>query len=63
MIKITETNITIMVQDMNKAISFYESLGFVIKNRWDDHYAMLTTTGLTLGIHPGEKHPAAEMFR
>jgi len=55
MIKITETNVTIMVQDMNKSISFYENLGFEIKNRWGDHYAMLTTTGLTLGIHPAKE--------
>jgi predicted enzyme related to lactoylglutathione lyase len=37
---------------MSTAISFYESIGFVLKNRWDDHYAMLTTAGLTIGIHP-----------
>lgn len=54
MIKITETNVTIMVTNMNSSIEFYQSLGFEIKNRWGDHYAMLTTTGLTLGIHPSD---------
>jgi predicted enzyme related to lactoylglutathione lyase len=63
MIKITETNVTIMVRDFNKAISFYENIGFEIKNRWEDHYAMLTTTGLTIGIHPstGEQKGSGNM--
>lgn len=41
-----------MVKDMSISISFYENIGFTIKNRWGDHYAMLTVGGLTLGIHP-----------
>jgi hypothetical protein len=52
MIKINETNVTIMVKNMNTSIGFYENIGFEIKNRWGDHYAMLTTAGLTIGIHP-----------
>jgi catechol 2,3-dioxygenase-like lactoylglutathione lyase family enzyme len=55
MIKITETNVTIMVKDMNKSIGFYESIGFTMKQRWGDHYAMLNTTGLTIGIHPADE--------
>jgi predicted enzyme related to lactoylglutathione lyase len=55
MIKVTETNITIMVKDMNAAISFYENIGFTIKNRWGDHYAMLTIANLTIGIHPASE--------
>jgi catechol 2,3-dioxygenase-like lactoylglutathione lyase family enzyme len=55
MIKINETNVTIMVADMDKAISFYESIGLTIKNRWGNHYAMLETTGITLGIHPKDE--------
>lgn len=53
MIKINETNVTIMVKDLDKAINFYESIGFELKNRWDDHYAMVTATGITIGLHPG----------
>lgn len=53
MIKITGTNVTIMVKDMDASISFYQNIGFTIKQRWDNNYAMLETTGLTLGIHPG----------
>jgi predicted enzyme related to lactoylglutathione lyase len=55
MIKITGTNVTIMVKNMNKSISFYENIGFAMKNRWGEHYAMLTTTGLTIGIHPASE--------
>ena len=53
MVTIKETNVTIMVRDMDKSIQFYESIGLTLKNRWDNHYAMMTTTGLTIGIHPG----------
>ncbi len=37
---------------MDKSVSFYESLGFVIKQRWGNHYAQLTVPGITIGIHP-----------
>ena len=54
--KITDTNVTVMVQDMDKSISFYEKLGLVLKNRWGEHYAMLSAKDLVLGLHPaGEK--------
>jgi len=29
-----------------------DSIGFNIKQRWDNHYAQLTAPGITLGIHP-----------
>ena len=50
--RIKDTNVTIMVKDMDKSVSFYESLGFDIKQRWGDHYAQLTAPGITIGIHP-----------
>jgi catechol 2,3-dioxygenase-like lactoylglutathione lyase family enzyme len=53
--KINESNVTIMVTDMNKSIDFYKSIGFELKNRWEDHYAMLTATGITIGLHPGRE--------
>ena len=56
MIKITETNVTIMVRDMDKSISFYESIGLNLKERWGDHYAMITSTGITIGLHPTGEH-------
>lgn len=52
MIKINETNVTIMVTDMDKAISFYEAIGLTLKQRWDNNYAMMTAPGLTIGLHP-----------
>ncbi len=55
MISIKETNVTIMVMNMDKSINFYKSIGLTLKNRWENHYAMLVTTGLTIGLHPTEK--------
>jgi catechol 2,3-dioxygenase-like lactoylglutathione lyase family enzyme len=52
MISIKETNVTLMVKDMDSAIKFYESIGLTLKNRWEDHYAMMETAGLTIGLHP-----------
>ena len=55
MISIKETNVTIMVNDMDKAVSFYESIGLTLKQRWNNHYAMITAPGITIGLHPSEK--------
>jgi predicted enzyme related to lactoylglutathione lyase len=52
MLKITQTNVTIMVKSMDNAIRFYENIGIILKNRWGDHYAMVETAGLTIGLHP-----------
>ena len=49
---IKDSNLTVMVKDMDRSISFYESLGFTTKNRWGNHYAQLTTPGMTIGLHP-----------
>lgn len=49
---IKDSNITINVRDIDKSISFYESIGLRIKNRWGNYYAQLTTSGLTIGLHP-----------
>lgn len=54
MININSSNVTIMVTDMDKAVSFYESIGLSIKQRWGNHYAMLTANGITIGLHPTE---------
>lgn len=50
--KITGSNVTIMVKDMDRSINFYQSIGLALKQRWDNHYAMMGTEGITLGIHP-----------
>lgn len=53
-----DANVTIMVKDMNNSVSFYQSLGFELKNRWGDHYAQLAAPGITIGLHPaGENAP------
>lgn len=49
---IKDSNITIMVKDMDRSISFYESLGLTTKNRWGNHYAQLSAPGVTIGLHP-----------
>lgn len=55
MFQITQTNLTIMVRDMNKSISFYtEVLGFSILRRYGDHYAQITAPGIIIGLHPSE---------
>ena len=49
---IKESNITINVKDLNKSVSFYESIGCTIKNRWGNYYAQLTAPGIVIGLHP-----------
>ena len=48
-----------MVKDMDRSVSFYQSIGFTIKQRWDNHYAQLTAPGITIGIHPTKETKAA----
>ena len=49
---IKDANLTLMVKDMDKSISFYEGLGLAVKNRWGNHYAQLTAPGIVIGLHP-----------
>lgn len=55
MLDIIEANLTINVKNMDKSISFYESIGFDLRSRWGNHYAQMKAPGLTLGIHPASK--------
>ncbi len=52
---IKESNVTINVKDLNKSISFYESIGFTIKKRWGDYYAQMTAPDITIGLHPTDE--------
>jgi len=54
MIKINESNVTIMVADLSKSIAFYESIGLALKARWGDHYAMVEAPGVVIGLHPSD---------
>jgi catechol 2,3-dioxygenase-like lactoylglutathione lyase family enzyme len=50
--KIKESNVTINVRDLDNSVSFYQSIGFELKNRWGNHYAQLVAPGITIGLHP-----------
>jgi len=52
MMTIKEANVTINVRDLDKSVSYYESIGFKVKNRWGNHYAQLTAPGVVIGLHP-----------
>jgi catechol 2,3-dioxygenase-like lactoylglutathione lyase family enzyme len=54
-ITITDANVTLMVGNMDKAIHFYQSIGLKLKDRWGDHYAMVTAPGITIGLHPSKE--------
>ena len=49
---IKDSNITINVKEMDRSISFYQSIGFNVKNRWGNNYAQLTASGIVIGLHP-----------
>ena len=49
---IKQANVTINVKDMDVAVSFYQSIGLTVKNRWGNYYAQLTAPGITIGLHP-----------
>jgi catechol 2,3-dioxygenase-like lactoylglutathione lyase family enzyme len=52
---IKESNITLNVLDLDRSISFYESIGLTLKTRWGNHYAQLTAPGIVIGLHPTSK--------
>ncbi|MES1223191.1 MAG: VOC family protein [Bacteroidota bacterium] len=56
---IKDSNVTIMVKDMDASVAFYESIGFAVKQRWANHYAQLIATGITVGLHPANDSAAS----
>ena|ERR1051326_9166589 len=55
MYSIKTANVTIMVQDMDKAIEFYQNIGLQLKQRWNNHYAQVAAPGVVIGIHPAKE--------
>ena len=49
---IKQANVTVNVKDMDRSISFYQSIGLSVKNRWGNYYAQLTAPGIDIGLHP-----------
>jgi predicted enzyme related to lactoylglutathione lyase len=49
---IKDSNLTIMVKDMDRSISFYQSIGLTLKNRWNNHYVQIMAQGIVVGLHP-----------
>jgi hypothetical protein len=37
---------------MDQSISFYQSIGLTVKNRWGNYYAQLIAPGIDIGLHP-----------
>ena len=57
----TSANVTLMVSDFNRAVSFYtDTLALKLKVRHGDDWAEVEAPGLTIGLHPtGERGPSA----
>ena len=51
--KFIDSNVTLMVSDLNASVKFYQQLGLELRQQWGEHYAMLQAGGLTIGLHPG----------
>jgi len=49
---IKQANVTVNIKDMDRSISFYQSIGLTVKNRWSNYYAQLTAPGIDIGLHP-----------
>lgn len=55
MFSILQTNVTVMVKDMAKSISFYKDvLGFSILHQYGEHYAQISAPGIIIGLHPSK---------
>lgn len=55
MMTINESNVTMMVKNLDESIKFFKSIGLTLKNRWKNDYAMVESTGITIGLHPTNK--------
>ncbi len=51
-INIKDSTITINVANLNASIEFYKSIGLKLLQRWNDHYAEMSASGIKIGLHP-----------
>ena len=57
------SNVTLLVSDMNRAIKFHtETLGLKLLSNYGGEFAVLESSGLRLGLHPGKK-PGEKLSR
>jgi catechol 2,3-dioxygenase-like lactoylglutathione lyase family enzyme len=53
---IKEANVTIMVNNMERAVRFYtDALGLKLKARYDDQFAQVEAPGTIIALHPANK--------
>jgi catechol 2,3-dioxygenase-like lactoylglutathione lyase family enzyme len=46
--------LTIVVRDVEEAVQFYtSSVGFTLKSRYGNEFAVVQGPGITIGLHPG----------
>jgi catechol 2,3-dioxygenase-like lactoylglutathione lyase family enzyme len=57
----SESQITLMVPDMDEAVKFYTAtLGLRLKSRYGNEFAVVEAPGLTIGLHPQPAAPSAQ---
>lgn len=54
---IKNSNVTVNVKDLDASVTFYESLGLTVQNRWGNFYAQVAAPGITIGLHPSQHLP------
>jgi len=53
---IKEANVTLMVNDMGRAVKFYtDVLGLKLKSRYGDNFAQVEAPGTIIALHPSTK--------
>src|SRR5690349_2123449 len=55
MYTIKTSNVTIMVEDMDRSVDFYKNIGLELKQRWNNHYAQVAAPGVVIGLHPAKE--------
>jgi catechol 2,3-dioxygenase-like lactoylglutathione lyase family enzyme len=59
----SESQITIMVPDLDEAVSFYTTtLGLHLKARYGKEFAVVEAPGLTIGLHPLAKEHSSPLM-